>query len=737
MVRGYDYVKKRQKEISVSIFQIYPFMMWMPALLAVIFCVPAMSEKCQIDVEKLDNLIQLCVCKWSGNAPSDTGVGDDDSGSPNEWKAAVYLEKILNCTTGCNPCCLSFLSGLCESDTYQNTVSCSRDQTKVELHLHFSPEDITSTAARQVSLDTESKIVIRINVTIGNLQNNTWSLKFKFSTSKCKTVPNTAVLTSALTSTKTPVSGITRPATTATTTTTEGTLPSTARTMTTEGTLAPATAMTTMHLGPTLSPVTEYFTTHLPQTDPSDTQSPMNSKTEVYQSSTAKTGIPSPDVPNGERTTENNAMLGGAAQPVISSGEVKIIVAVVLAVLAVASVGLLAFFVIRRKQFTCSKMPGGDKTKDVGIKACHNQVYMLGIEDETDSEKHTRMTTESLTASSINDPDNAKVRWSQLSADQYSVIKETNNDESSSAFRPLTSVSCVSQARHTTTRSIPENPDNNPSEINDNRDNAQRTQEATRNGEYTKLAFGTKGQDGHDTTSEDDTQYTPPGPSRARPIFAESGSTGVYHDLKKDDSSRTPRQTEERGCHILGEPPTEKLNGPATGVYYMLEEDSTVLPPQQAEVDLYHILEEPPSEKRNVEAASLHRVLEDNFTPQEQGDGGGELYHILEEALTMEAQVGDTSVYHVLEEVVAGELSSPGTMQRHLKKSHNTCVPLNDESAAEYSSLDFDGKSSAQERSGEDTDKVYSHLNEGDEDTYNEVDREKRREVIDGDYSHI
>ena len=54
-----------------------------------------------------------------------------------------------------------------------------------------------------------------------------------------------------------------------------------------------------------------------------------------------------------------------------------------------------------------------------------------------------------------------------------------------------------------------------------------------------------------------------------------------------------------------------------------------------------------------------------------------------------------------------------------------------------YSWLDFEGKSSVEVSADDDKNKVYSHLNEGDEDAYSEVDREKRREVIDGDYSHL
>ena len=57
--------------------------------------------------------------------------------------------------------------------------------------------------------------------------------------------------------------------------------------------------------------------------------------------------------------------------------------------------------------------------------------------------------------------------------------------------------------------------------------------------------------------------------------------------------------------------------------------------------------------------------------------------------------------------------------------------------AEDYNSLDFDGKNNAEASTDADKYQVYSHLNEGDEDAYNEVNREKRKEVIGGDYSHV
>ena len=180
----------------------------------------------------------------------------------------------------------------------------------------------------------------------------------------------------------------------------------------------------------------------------------------------------------------------------------------------------------------------------------------------------------------------------------------------------------------------------------------------------------------------------------------------------------------------------ENSNDPtATGDYHVLEEDSISRIPQQAEGGLYHNLEEPQSEKPNIAAEGLYHVLEDNSTPQEPGSGGegGGLYHTLEKLSVMEPQDGDTGVYHVLEADSARKPPSCGTECRSMEPD----TALGSGSMAEYNSLNFDRKRSVPKGGNEDTDKVYSHLNDGDEDAYNEVDRQKRREVIDGDYSHI
>ena len=378
---------------------------------------------------------------------------------------------------------------------------------------------------------------------------------------------------------------------------------------------------------------------------------------------------------------------------------------------------MFVFVVLRRQRLACLRPRGEDKAKDVETQACHNQTYGMEVGDSgTSDDKYVQPNAAYTTLSCVNAP--ATVRLSKLSTDQYSVIRDTDNDGSSSVIPPLTFLYCEAKARHAK-ENISENPISNPYEVNDDLDNARGT------GEYTKLDFGRNGQGECGPTSDGDSLYTPldHSSSSARSSLAsrKDEATGVYHDLEEDPSSQTPCQ----------EAPAQKPHDPAAGIYHVQEEDATSPTPQRAE-GLYHILENPPSDEPSVAAAAVYHILEGHSEPQEPGRGG-ERGHVREAAPTMKPRDGDADVYHVLERDSAGEPPSPG-MQRHSEDPDTT---LDSGSKAEYNSLSFDRKSSAQVGDDEDTDKVYSHLNEGDEDAYTEVDRQKRREVIDGDYSRI
>lgn len=113
-----------------------------------------------------------------------------------------------------------------------------------------------------------------------------------------------------------------------------------------------------------------------------------------------------------------------------------------------------------------------------------------------------------------------------------------------------------------------------------------------------------------------------------------------------------------------------------------------------------------------------------------------------------------TGVYHILEPGAAAvDPSERTTGQRRTTETRNpidnsissrecahqgTAVPNRAED--DYNSLDFEKKLGAAgvgDVSEGQMDQTYSHLNEVDEDTYDELSREKKREVVDGVYSRV
>ena len=242
------------------------------------------------------------------------------------------------------------------------------------------------------------------------------------------------------------------------------------------------------------------------------------------------------------------------------------------------------------------------------------------------------------------------------------------------------------------------------------------------------------------------------------------GETGLYHCLEDDPEIQGP-QGGNGVYHCLEDDP--EIQGPqgVTGVYHCLEVDPEIQGPQGG-TGLYHCLEEDPETQGPQGGTGLYHCLEED--PETQGPQGGTgLYHCLEEDPETQGPEGGTGLYHCLEDPETQKPrygSTPYIQEQDpamtayrqtasvydVPKSQRTknpekCHyvpdaaqnPTSDSQDGDYNSLDFNGKSFAAERREYTPDKVYSHLNGGDEDAYSQVDRERRREVIDGDYSHI
>ena len=267
-------------------------------------------------------------------------------------------------------------------------------------------------------------------------------------------------------------------------------------------------------------------------------------------------------------------------------------------------------------------------------------------------------------------------------------------------------------------------------------------------------------------------------------IQGPQGGTGVYHCLEDDPETQGPQGGTGLYHCLEGDPETQGPQG-GTGLYHCLEDDPEIQGPQGGP-GLYHCLEEDPETQRPQGGTGVHHCLEEDQEIQGPQGGTG-VYHCLEDDQEIKGPQGGTGVYHCLEEDPEIQGPQGGTGLYHCleedpetqkprygstpyiqeqdpamtayrqtasvydipkcqrTKNPEKCHyvpdaaqnPPSDSQDGDYNSLDFNGKSFAAERREDAPDKVYSHLNGGDEDAYSGVDRERRREVIDGDYSHI
>ncbi|XP_070197068.1 uncharacterized protein [Littorina saxatilis] len=138
-----------------------------------------------------------------------------------------------------------------------------------------------------------------------------------------------------------------------------------------------------------------------------------------------------------------------------------------------------------------------------------------------------------------------------------------------------------------------------------------------------------------------------------------------------------------------------------TGVHHCLEEDSNNHG-EGGDTGLYHYAKDP------------------DMNPEAGADAKG-VYHILEEDPAISRDDQSLGVYH--------EPKVEQTGQRTAKVSKG--LPGN------YNTLDFVGKRSDLKTHEDGSGGVYNHLGAESDDPYNEVDRDVRLEVIDGEYSHI
>ena len=193
--------------------------------------------------------------------------------------------------------------------------------------------------------------------------------------------------------------------------------------------------------------------------------------------------------------------------------------------------------------------------------------------------------------------------------------------------------------------------------------------------------------------------------------------------------TRTSTQASDNHYSVIREPDQPALQDPSIPKYSVVNKPQTIPPVRnKAQCNPYELGDE--STENNV-YNHIHPGT------RERGEHGSL------SASSISPATGDYSRLVSPEDKAArdpGASETPGLYCNVDTPARNTQRPATTTwggQTEDYNSLDLDGKSNAEASTDADKYQVYSHLNEGDEDAYNEVNMEKRREVIDGDYSHF
>ena len=337
------------------------------------------------------------------------------------------------------------------------------------------------------------------------------------------------------------------------------------------------------------------------------------------------------------------------------------------------------------------------------------------------------------------------------SGDYYSVIKSPAAD-SSAQEQTVPQYSTGNQTRKTGNGKPlkgTDSSDDNPYEIKDDTvDFASKQPSRCDDYKNLKTCIGEQ-LGGSASASPANGEYNFLGSASKGTTLTRDNAAGLYHCLGEDPETQGPQDGTPLYHHLEDDPEAKGALG-RTGQYHCLEEDPETHGPQYG-TPLYHYMDEDPQMQQRQDGTGVYHCLEED--PETQGPiEGTEVYHCLEEDPETQGPRNGTRAY-ILEQdpavttdfqipsvydVPKGERNSKSPGKFYVSDAaKNPTSTMSDGQAGEYNSLNFSGKNSAPERRDGDSGKVYSHLNEGDEDAYSEVDREKRREIIDSDYSHI
>ena len=163
-------------------------------------------------------------------------------------------------------------------------------------------------------------------------------------------------------------------------------------------------------------------------------------------------------------------------------------------------------------------------------------------------------------------------------------------------------------------------------------------------------------------------------------------------------------------------------------------------PAGDAAAGLYHCLEDDPETQPQLDTTDPYLAPDTLDTDTYTLDT--DTYTLDTDTYTLDTDTYtlDTDTYTLaqhLYDVPPGARPTPPSVTHPVQKSHQHSVTSHSEDG-DYNSLDLDGRRRVVERGeGEGPSQVYSGLNEGDGDTYSEVNHHSRKEVIDDQYSRF
>ncbi|XP_076470357.1 uncharacterized protein LOC143300511 isoform X2 [Babylonia areolata] len=441
-----------------------------------------------------------------------------------------------------------------------------------------------------------------------------------------------------------------------------------------------------------------------------------------------------------------------------SSAAAGTIVGAILAVIFV-SVIVLVFLIIffRRNHFMCWKMRSEENRTDLKAGLGSGEDYDT-LTDVSRDENYTEINISDVTQSDRCTPV-SEAGTSRMSVENYSAIRDVHQDESSLAFQHRPSLYCQAQATLQATLTTAGQALDSPYEISADNPVAPH-QGGAQSDDYSKMCFDGRGAVDREHTDSHHSPY-----DHVHTTDKADGETqeALYEMIKDSISEASHQQRQEwlpHDTHAERIPQNPDANAP--GVYHIIEqmaatqgadkestdtcridEDTTIKNPESHSTGAYHNLENSASQKSGTEITMQFHVVEDSPSPK-PGENTHSVYHVLEEHPTQTPQTTTTDHHQPLEETFP-EGDAPFDLRDIIPTSSESPMsessPLPREEATDYNHLQFDGSEPVENvtggEGGEGGGDVYSHVKEGGENTYDEVDRDRQSDVIDDDYSRI